>query len=145
MFKSLLRIIECRGIQASGKTTWAKRQLDRYDNVARVNRDDLRAMLFMGNYNLNKEHLVKAVEQAAGQAVLEKSFNLIVDDTNLPPTSLWKELANLLGVKHTVRNFKVDVKTAIERDAQRPEPVGAEVIYTTIKRANKTRSQGDGS
>lgn len=34
----------CRGLPASGKTTWAKKQVAR-GNWTRVNKDDLRAML----------------------------------------------------------------------------------------------------
>lgn len=41
----MAKIILCRGIQGSGKTTWAKNYCNEHPNSTRVNRDDLRAMM----------------------------------------------------------------------------------------------------
>lgn len=38
------KIILCRGIQGSGKTTWAKQYCKEHPNSIRVNRDDIRAI-----------------------------------------------------------------------------------------------------
>lgn len=39
------KIILCRGIQGSGKTTWAKQYCKEHPDSIRVNRDDIRAMM----------------------------------------------------------------------------------------------------
>ena len=36
------KIILCRGIQGSGKSTWAKRYCEEHPNTIRLNRDDIR-------------------------------------------------------------------------------------------------------
>ena len=41
----MAKIILCRGIQGSGKTTWAKNYCNEHPNSIRVNRDDLRAVM----------------------------------------------------------------------------------------------------
>ena len=38
------KVILCRGIQGSGKTTWAKQYCKEHPNTIRVNRDDIRQM-----------------------------------------------------------------------------------------------------
>ena len=40
----MAKIILCRGIQGSGKTTWAKQYCKEHPNTIRVNRDDIRQM-----------------------------------------------------------------------------------------------------
>jgi predicted kinase len=54
------KIILCRGIQGSGKTTWAKQWvLEDPEHRVRFNNDDIRNML--GKYWVpDREHLVKA-------------------------------------------------------------------------------------
>ena len=39
------KLILCRGIQGSGKTTWAKQYCKEHPNSIRVNRDDIRAII----------------------------------------------------------------------------------------------------
>lgn len=135
MFKSFLRFVELRGIQAAGKTTLARSWQQRYPNVARVNRDDLRSMLFGESYRRSQEHAVVAAEKACAEAVSNEGYNVVIDDTNLTGSSMWRDLASKLGVKHTVRNLKVSVGEAIRRDAQRPKPVGPKAIVATAKRS----------
>lgn len=135
MFGSLLRVLELRGIQASGKTTYARGVLSKYGNVARVNRDDIRHMMFMGNYRLDQEPVVKAVELAAGKAILDNSYNLIVDDTNLTGSKDWQDLAAASGATHSARKFEVSTETAVKRDSLRAKPVGRAAIQATARRA----------
>lgn len=42
--KDMPKLILCRGIQGSGKTTWAKQYCKEHPNTIRVNRDDIRQM-----------------------------------------------------------------------------------------------------
>lgn len=135
MLRSFLRVLELRGLQASGKTTFARGILSKYGNAARVSRDDLRQMMFMGNYRLDQEPVVKAVEQAAGKAILDNNYDLIVDDTNLTGSKAWQDLATASGAKHSIRKFEVSVETAVKRDAERARPVGRAAIQATARRA----------
>ena len=134
MFKSFLRVVELQGLQAAGKTTLTKAWLDRFPNVVRVNRDDLRAMLRGNAYTRGHEPVVVACEKACAEAAIREGYNVIVDDTNLTGDPLWKRLADALDVKYTSRRLNVSVEEAIQRDAQRPKPVGPVVIKATAKR-----------
>lgn len=137
MFKSFLRIVELRGLQAAGKTTLAKAWLERYPNVVRVNRDDLRSMLRLGNYKRSHEPVVIACERACAEAAVHEGYNVIVDDTNLTGNTLWQRLADALDIKYTSRHLRVSVDEAIKRDAQRPNPVGPVAIRATAKRVTR--------
>ncbi|MEO5876815.1 MAG: AAA family ATPase, partial [Streptosporangiaceae bacterium] len=73
-----------RGLPASGKTTWATAWTaqDRAGR-ARVNRDDLRAMLDTGEHVRGvTEKRVMAVRDAAILDLLRQGFDVVCDDTN---------------------------------------------------------------
>src|SRR4051812_21527963 len=119
MLNSLLRFVELRGIQAAGKTTLARTWLQNSPNTVRVNRDDLRDMLFVDSYKPNHESLVKACEVACAKVAVERGYSVIIDDTNLTGSSFWKDLATQLGIQHASHHLPISVGEAIKRDAAR--------------------------
>jgi tRNA uridine 5-carbamoylmethylation protein Kti12 len=52
-------IIICRGVPASGKTSFAKNFIEKNQNYIRVNRDDIRKMIHCTKWNTEREALVK--------------------------------------------------------------------------------------
>jgi len=77
-----------RGLPGSGKTTFATSWVrEDPDNRTRVNRDDLRQMMFGKRADLlpAQEALVTAAEQAIVRSSLEAGRDTIVDDMNLRP------------------------------------------------------------
>jgi predicted kinase len=73
-----------RGLIGSGKTTRAREIMESDGNAVRVNRDDLRSMLFSGGrWTGKKEGLTIAVEKAIVKTLLENNKHVIVDDCNM--------------------------------------------------------------
>ena len=130
----------CRGLPGSGKTYWAQAWLEymaiegRRGALARVNRDDLRAMLFDAGYRASTEFIelrVTAAQHVMIRALLGKGVSVIVDDTNLHPEHMQelRELARKCRAQFEIRDFTdVPLDTCIARDTLRPRPVGEAVI-----------------
>lgn len=138
------KLIICRGIQGSGKSTWAK-QWCREDPEHRVrfNNDDIRNML--GEYwVLDRENVVSAMYNTTLAYTMAKGYSIVVDNMNLNPRTC-EELEK--KVKDFNENFTYDWKYEVEykdffipleecirRDAMRPNPIGEDVIRQTWKR-----------
>lgn len=121
-----------RGLPGSGKSTWAKAWVTADPTCrARVNRDDLRLMLFGKAHGLTweQEKAVTDIAQATVAAML-RHRDVVADDMNLRPKYVkeWRTVAERAGAELDVIEFPIAADDAIERDAQRPNPVGAEAI-----------------
>lgn len=113
------KIIMFVGLPASGKSSEAKLRL--FDgNVMRVNRDDIRAMLF-ARWKGRKEQVVTNIETEAIRSAVLEGYDIIIDDTNLNPSTQqkWKTLANELGVVLHTEDFKTPVAECVSRDFMR--------------------------
>ena len=121
-----------KGLPGSGKTTTARRIASKKANVARVNRDDLRAMLFNSEWTAKREKIVIACEKAVSQVLIQHGIDVIVDDTNLSTKAdqLWRDFALEVGVKLHIKDLtSVPISTCIKRDDKRETPIGAAIIY----------------
>lgn len=125
------------GLPGAGKTTYARAWVAADpDRRARVNRDDLRAMLFdtHGQLSAEREDAVTAAERAAVVSLLEAGMDVVVDATHLTADSraVWAELAASLGADFVVHAVDTPVAECIRRDAARGaqgcRSVGADVI-----------------
>lgn len=127
-----------RGLPAAGKTTWAKAWVAVDPaNRARINRDDLRAMAYeTPDYSWPQEAAVTEASRAAVRALLAAGRDVVADDTNLRPKYVreWIRFARANGAEVEVVEFPISVDEAIERDAQRPKPVGGEVIQRMVNK-----------
>lgn len=77
------KLIICRGLPASGKTTWAKEWVMR-DPVhrVRINQDDIRSML--GKYWVpEREPIVGTIQQETVLAAMNFGVDIVLDNTNL--------------------------------------------------------------
>lgn len=123
----------CRGLPGSGKTTKALQWLaEDPTNRARVNRDDLRAMIYNGVWHGKEgEYAIRAVSHASIRLLLSLNLSVICDDTNLSPTVVedLTALALSLGAVTEVWDLTtVPLDECIRRDAARENPVGSKVI-----------------
>lgn len=80
---SMNRFIICRGLPASGKSTWAKEWvLEDPKHRVRINQDDIRLML--GKYWVPaREPIVGAIQQEAVIAAMNFGVDIVIDNTNL--------------------------------------------------------------
>ena len=59
-----MEVIICRGIPASGKSTWAKQFINEHPNYIRVNKDDIRAMMNIP-YSNNSEKVTREISKSS--------------------------------------------------------------------------------
>ena len=134
----------CRGLPASGKSSWAKQQVAKGNgSIVKVSRDDLRFMLY-GDYvidNSEEKNITEAQLELIRKALTAKK-DVIVDDTNLSLRAVERfyDLAAEFHGKVRLRfqDFPVDIKTCIVRDAKREMAglrfVGEQAIREISKR-----------
>ena len=137
------KLILTRGIQGSGKTTWARQWVaEDPKNRVRINNDDIRNML--GNYwVVEREPLVSEMKQYLTQAAMDRGYNIVIDNMNLNPKEVkfWEKVVELNnedpdGYKYEIefKDFFISLEECIRRDAMRPNPIGEKVIRETWKR-----------
>jgi len=126
------------GIPSSGKSTYAKKQVQLDNNTVCINRDSYRLMLAQSQMLDPKgEKLVTQLVENAISTAVNFKFNVIVDQTNVNIKYLdaMVDFCQKLGdVEFKI--FDVPVELAIERDAKREAKVGDEVIkkmYTNYR------------
>jgi predicted kinase len=119
----------CKGLPASGKSTWARAQLASDPHTKRVNKDELRAMLDAGRHSKANERFVERLRDHIVLTAVDAGHNVIVDDTNLAPRHE-THLRDLVKGKAVVvvKWFEVELDEAIRRDLARPVSVGERVI-----------------
>ena len=146
----MAKIILCRGIQGSGKTTWAKNWVKEFPiNRIRINKDDIRNML--GPYWIpERENLVSIIKNVTAHYAMDLHFDIVVDNMNLNPKEVesWKELINIHNSALKAFSeepcyeyelefkdfFNISLQDCIERDSKRHNPIGEEVIRKTYEK-----------
>lgn len=148
-----------RGLQGSGKSTWAANFVSEDPNHRiRVNRDDIRTMFgkyWLEDKSLNnaREFIISEAINSAISAAMYKGFNIVVDNMNLSTASV--DTIYTLVHRHnhapeTERGFNdyydieikdffdIPLEECIKRDASRERSVGEEVIRATYERYKNT-------
>lgn len=138
-----MKLILTKGLPASGKTTWARSWVAQDSGTrTRVNRDDLRAMMFGGWTGISDhEDAVTTAQRGAIAHLITVGWSVVVDDTNLNPEHL-AALVKLGGQMHAeveVEDFPhVPPEECERRDAARgaagERAVGATVIWNMYER-----------
>ena len=126
------KLIICRGLPASGKSTWAKQWvLEDPEHRVRINQDDIRLML--GKYWVpSREKLVQEIQFDAVVEALSKEFDVVIDNTNLNK----KVLDQFNRLIKTFEDYEIEYKdffdtplsVCIERDKNRDLQVTERVI-----------------
>lgn len=131
------KLIICRGIPASGKSTWAKKLLKENPNKwKRVNRDSIRYMTEYKYWNPDNEPLVSDIMNAAIKSALNRGFNVIVDNTNLSAKyikNLRKIAENIGDIIVEEKYFDISLPEALRRDKDRERKVGKDVLTKFYK------------
>ena len=150
----MAKIILCRGIQGSGKTTWAKDWVKEFPvGRIRINNDDIRNML--GPYWIpEREDLVSTIKGNIALYAMTMGYDIVIDNMNLNPREVkfWENTVNYHNVplksKESIRPdwvqyeyeiefkdfFNTSLQECIERDSKRLNPVGEEVIRKTYEK-----------
>lgn len=137
------KIILTRGIQGSGKSTWARKWVEEDPiNRVRINNDDIRNML--GKYwVIEREPLVSEIKQSIVTEAMNRGYDIVVDNMNLNPKEVkfWETVVEFNntypdGYKYEIefKDFFISLEECIRRDAMRPNPIGEKVIRDTWKR-----------
>lgn len=137
------KLIITRGAPASGKTTFAKKEI--FDGRAdvRYNRDDIRRSHHPTDkwpgYKFSKtnEKAVTSVQTGLIQAALGIGQIVICDDTNLNEKTLnrLKKIAEDAGAEVEVKDFfDVPLHKLIERNLRREHSVGEDVIHRMFRK-----------
>lgn len=133
-------LVICRGIPACGKSTYAAKWVGDDENRVRVNRDDIRFLMY-GTYfgPPIDEAVVTAVEDAAIAASLDAGCSVIVDDTNIDLAFLGR-IAKI-GLKRKLNvevvTFDIELEEALRRNRLRDRKVPENVIqmmYDDLRR-----------
>lgn len=126
------KLIICRGLPASEKSTWAKQWvLEDPEHRVRINQDDIRLML--GKYWVpSREKLVQEIQFDAIVEALSREFDVVIDNTNLNN----KVLDQFNRLIKTFEDYEIEYKdffdtplsVCIERDKNRDLQVTEKVI-----------------
>jgi predicted kinase len=140
-------LIILRGLQASGKSTWAHGWVaqDRKNRV-RINKDDLRLMIDKSVYTNVTEGRIIAARDVLVKGFLIAGVSVVVDDTNLKMFHVKKlaRIAHQGGWDWSVKDFDTDLETCIKRDlARHPDGyIGAPIITDTYNRFLRGKTLG---
>lgn len=132
----MLTITMTKGLPGSGKSTWAKEEVLKSNcGTLRVNKDEIRAMMYAGKHTKDNEEMVLRVRDAIIGYALSDNKHVIVDDTNFEPKhrARIEEIAQAmrdLGCQVCVKEkfFDTPLEECIARDLKRQNSVGEAVI-----------------
>lgn len=130
-------LIVTRGLPASGKSTWSKSWVAvDPENRVRVNRDDLRHMMFNAYWGDGvNEDAVSVAEEAIVRAALKAGKSVVIDATHMRAAYI-KKWAKIQPV--TIKEFTAPVSVLEIRDQERIKAghrgVGPGVISGLAKR-----------
>lgn len=137
-------IILTRGLQGSGKSTWAKAWVaEKPEARIRWNNDDIRNMY--GPYMMDnaKEKIIIKMLKSWTKLAMESGFDIVIDNMNLgdSPVARIQAIINEYNASNSIYEysmefkdfFDIPVSECIRRDAMRPNPIGAAVIKKTWK------------
>lgn len=138
------KIILTRGIQGSGKSTWAKAWVaEDPEHRIRINNDDLRNMFGVYWVPSREDVVTKAKKEIAIYA-MDKGYDIVIDNMNLNPKEIqyWETVVNYhngyMGkeIKYEIefKDFFIPIEECIRRDAVRSNPIGEKVIRDTWRR-----------
>lgn len=141
-------ILILRGIQGSGKSTYARQWVNEDpEHRVRFNRDDIRNMC--GPYWIpEREHFITHVQQDFIYNAMDCKKDVVVDNMNLSISAIDKivQVVRAFNARTEMYEreysyeieykdfFDVPLETCIERDSKRENPIGEKVIRQTYNK-----------
>lgn len=126
-----MKIIMLKGIQGSGKSTWAKNYLkDKFD-IVRVSNDELRLMMFNRVFSKRDSHFISIIREMIIEKAMVEGKDIIVDNMNITIDfeMKYRILAEKYGYEFEIKEFTdVPLEVCIERDSKRINPIGVKII-----------------
>jgi predicted kinase len=126
------KLIVMKGLPASGKSTWAKAYVKSHPNTVRINRDDLRLMLFDVQFDARLEDGVNSAQVFLMAGFGAEGLDIVLDNTNLNPKVMraMEAWAKARDYELEVKDFThVSLSECIQRDSKRgAQSVGKKVI-----------------
>ena len=134
-----LHVIMTKGLQASGKSTWAEQFVKDNQNYKRVNRDSIRHMLSSYTFDKPNENLVTSIEQKIIFDLIDQEYNLVLDNMHLNDKTVESTKKIIQHYAHTevefeIKEFPITLAAAVERDKKRSFPIGEKVIKDTYRK-----------
>ena len=123
----------CRGLQASGKSTFAEEYVAASPETrTRINRDLIRHTYFNSYWGDSvDEQGVTIIEMTIAQTLMVKhDRDIVVDNTNLKDEAVlpYLKMADIWGYVVEFVDFNVHLDELLRRDAAREKSVGEAVI-----------------
>jgi predicted kinase len=131
-----------KGLPASGKSTKSREIVGNGKTAVRLNRDDLRLMIFGKDFRWSgkKEDVVIRAEKSIAELSLGLGFNVVIDDTNLSPKNedMWRGIAEMCDSVFELIEMPTAVNDCIYQDRMRQGNgrVGRAVIENMALRYN---------
>jgi predicted kinase len=133
-------ILVLRGLQGSGKSTFAKQWVvEKPLERIRFNRDDMRNML--GVYWVpQRESFIDNIYKYFLYSAMNKGYDIVIDNMNLNKKYIEeiKQYIELFNFNNSQIQYKIEIKTfdtpleeCIKRDSYRDYPIGEKVIRNT--------------
>lgn len=134
------KIFLCVGAPASGKSTWAKAEINKdSENWARINNDDIRAMLNCSNWSFEYEKFVTETRNWLIKEALRRGKNIIIDNVNANKRH-FKDTCDIAramnrDIQIIEKPFYAELEDLLERDSKREGKarVGEEVVKKWFK------------
>lgn len=137
----MIKIIYLCGLQAAGKSTWAKEFCQANLDYKRLNKDSIRKMLGF-QWDKRIENDVHRIHSDLFEMYIKNGWNVVVDNTGFHRSQL-KDLLKIASkyyqndIQFEIKYFPVELEEAIRRDSLREDSVGEDVIRDYWKRFGK--------
>lgn len=132
-------LILCRGLQASGKSTFSTAWVNESPETrTRINRDTIRYSYYNAGWGESVDEVgVTVIEHTIARTILsEGKRDLIVDNTNLKDEVVvpYLLLAREYGYEIVYQDFEVPLEELFRREANRESSLDASVIQSYFDR-----------
>lgn len=131
-------IILIKGIPASGKSTWALKEMNSHrGKYKRFNKDEMRKMIDGEHRSPDCEDFIVDVRVEGIELALTQGYDVILDDTNFSNKNFYMacEIAERIGdVRVMEKFFEIKLKDALRNNAQRPNPIPEHIIESMYEK-----------
>jgi predicted kinase len=140
------------GLSGSGKSTYSKKFLYENPSYRRVNRDEIRQMIFgyaeedinyyyKLNDFVNHEYQVSRVQDCLIKTFLQDGYNVLIDNTNLKIKYITQFKQDFPMVEFSYDLIDTPIEICIERDLSRTRTVGENVIKRQFEQINVLKKE----